>query len=265
MASDQNHAEENNTNKVSFTPEQQEKIDQIVNEAMGRAGKEARQEAANATAKIKELETTIAGLNTKLEIKPQPKAKEGDNEQLTALQSQIDEMKDASKTALGEVERYRKLVADREKEIENGRRELINERKYAAINKAAEPNKFINLDAVHKLTAESVKWDDDRKTFVVMNEKGGAKLNSSYEPMTLEEFYVDYAAKNPWLVRADATSGAGSFESQKSSLSLDGKYRLEDIFGPKSDSGKANALAKSNKAEYLRLKNMARESGLISY
>lgn len=257
MASDQNHAEE----KVVFSPEQQVRLDEIVKEAQGRAAKELRVEAERSAAKVAELQEAMDKL---LADAAKNAKKSGDApDEVEDLKSKIAEMKEASRGALAEVEKYRKQIADKDKAIEDSRRESDEIRKRIAITKAAETANFISPEDVYDLTSKHVKWNPESGKFVVVTESGTERLNASYEPMSLDEFYVDYASKKPFLVRGDAVSGVGSSESQRSALSVDGKHRVQDIFGKDSDSAKANALARSNKKEYLRLKGIAQESGLI--
>jgi hypothetical protein len=79
----------------------------------------------------------------------------------------------------------------------------------------------------------------------------------------LEEFYTDYAAKKPYLVRGDARSGTGSSETKTSQLSNNGKYEVSQIFGKTSIPALANKLAKENITEYRRMKEIAKSNGLI--
>jgi hypothetical protein len=259
---DQNNDKQNQ--KVTFTTEQQARIDELIREAMGRAGRETRTELESTRTQLQTLQAELNTAKDALKTAKTSTQKADAAGDIAALHSQIAEMKSAGLSTQQEVERLRKVAADKDKEIETAKQSALNVRKNVAMREAADRCKFVDTSDVVEMTDKFVRWEPTRNAFVVINESGQERFNAAYEPMTLEEFYVEYAAKKPHMVRGDARGGTGSAESQKSSLSGDGIPTLEQLFGPKANAAKANKLAMENIKEYRRLKELARSAGLIS-
>lgn len=250
-----------NDQAVTFDEKQQEKVNSLIREKMGEAAKETR-------AKLSETESILANAKAELESlraelakasKHKPAAGEPTVEE---LKSQIEEMKSVSQRSLADLEQQKRLALEKAKEANDAKAETLRVRKEVAIHRAASKAQFIDLNVVTKLTEDNVKWDEGRNKFIVVNESGTERLSSSMDPISLEDFYKEYAANSPYLIRPDARSGAGSSQNQ-SGLSSNGKYDVKQIFGKDSVPALANKLAKENKVEYNRLKQVARENGLI--
>ncbi len=263
---DKNQASEKNDEqkKVVFSEEQQAKVNELIQDAMGRAGREARERAAaleqnvaTLTSKLTAAEEALKNASTKTE-KSNAKA------DVDALSAQIEEMKRAGQTTAQELEALRAKEKALLQEAAAARNETLSVRKQVAIQSAAGKVNFVDVSIVAKLTEDSIKWDEAKKTFIVVNEQGQPRLNASFDPMSLEEFYTDFAAKNPYLVRGDVKPGVGSSQNKRFDVSGNGKFTVTDVFGPKSDSKKATQLMKDDPAEYRRLKTMAKEQGLIA-
>jgi len=111
--------------KVTFTPEQQVKIDSLIRESMGRAGNEARATAARLEAEAEVLRAEVARLR-------------GDRE---GLESNL---------------------SVKEKEAKSARAETIAVKKQNAIQAAATEHNFFNPQVVSKLTEEKSKWDEGK-------------------------------------------------------------------------------------------------------
>jgi hypothetical protein len=249
--------------KVTFTPEQQARIDEIIREAQGRAGKEARTELENLKTQMQTMQSELQTAKEALKNAKTPQQKSEAQDDIAALQNQINEMKAAGTSTQQELERLRQAAASKDKEVSAAREEAKQIRKEVAMQKAASKVNFVNIGVVTKLTGDNIRWDDTRNTFIVVNEHGTERLNAAYEPMSLDEFYTEFAAQNPYLVRGDVKGGAGSTESQRSGLSSNGKYTVEQIFGKKSVGALANKLNKEDPKEYARLKAIALENNLI--
>lgn len=265
---DDNNQDQNNNQKVTFTPEQQARIDEIIREAQGRAASEVRAELDTTKRQLQEIQAQLLEARTALEQartsnNSNNRQSNNSNADVEALQAQIAEMKNARQGIESQLQSLQQQLAAKDREVAAAKDREMNIRKEVALSKAAGKIGFVDLGSVMKLTADLVKYDEATGRFVVVNEQGQVRLNSAYEPMSLEEFYQEFAAKNPWTVRSDLKPGVGSTESQRSGLSGDGKYTVEQIFGPKSNAALANKLARENKAEYRRLKTIAQESGLI--
>ena len=247
--------------KITFTPEQQTKIDELIRSAMGRAGSEHKAEATVALQKAAQLEADLAAAKADLAA-AKGSGKKDAKETVEALEASIAEMRSANQATKDEVERLRKITADKDGEIAKAKNDTVNVRKQVAIQNAAGKCGFVDVEEVAALTEKFVSTDDSGK-FIVLNEAGTPRVNSSYNPMTLEEFYTEYAAKKPHLVRGDVKLGTGASQAART-LSGNGKYELTQIFGPKSNSALANKLGTENPQEYKRLKVIAREAGLVA-
>lgn len=250
--------------KVTFTPEQQSKVNELIQDAMGRAGKTAREEAATFKTELQKVQTDLAAAQAALSNADTKGDKEAAKGDIAALRSTIDEMKRAQQTHVDETKRLQGLVTSKEEEVKTARSEAINIRKEIAITNAASKVNFVNNEVVTKLTKDSISWDGEKNRFFVVGVDGTPRLNASFDPMSLEEFYTEFAAQNPYLVRGDVKGGVGSKESNRSDVSNNGKYEVKQIFGKDSISRLASQLMKDNPAEYRRLRTIAVASGLLA-
>lgn len=237
--------------KVEFSAEQQAKVQELIDSAVGRVAGKIRSE----------YEPKVADLQRQLDDAKKPKqhGKEGDGD------ANLDEYKRVIEQAKQEAERFRTMAQEREREIAAAREESLSIRKEVAIAEAASEIPFFNLGVVKTLTKDNIQWDAERGQFVVRGENGQIRLDSTLEkPLSLKAYFTEFASNNKYLVRADVKQGSGSSESSRSSVASNGRYEVTDIFGPKSDSRKAAALMKDNPQEYKRLKGLAKEGGLIA-
>jgi ribosomal protein L16 Arg81 hydroxylase len=248
---------------IQFSPEQQERINEIIRESMGRAGSEARKQAEEAQTQLQTLQKELEAAKAELGKAKTPSEKKDAKAEADALAAQIAEMKQIQTQTAAEMDRLKQLAAAREKDIESAKRETINVRKQNAIQNAASNQGFIDAEIVAALTADAIQYDTEKGRFFVLGENGQPRLNSAYEQMTLEEFYAEYAQKKPYLVRGDIKAGAGSSEAQRSALNAAGKYTVDQIFGKTSNASLANKLAMTQPKEYARLKAEAKDKGII--
>jgi len=247
--------------KVTFDERQQEKVTELIKAAKGEAAKELRAERDALKAASDALQAQLEAAKADLAKSKTPSEKKDAKGDVEALQAQIAEMRTVTDGVKAEAARLKAAAELKAKEAQDARELVSNYKRDAAIREAAGKVGFYDPADVATATSASVSWDEDRKSFVVI-ENGTVRLNNAIEPMSLEEYYQEFAAKKPYLVRGDVKGGAGSKLGDRP-LSSDGKHELADIFGPKADGGKANALKKSNPAEYARLKVLAKQSGLI--
>jgi len=250
-----------NEEPVTFDERQQAKINALIQQKQGEAAREVRAELATAKAAEAALAAELATAKAAL-AKATPAGKGKAAEDVAELQAQVNEMKLASQSTLQELETTKRLAMDKAKEVADAKNETLKVRKEVAMHKAVGKLSFVDPAMVAKLTDDSIKWDEQKGRFVVISESGTEKLNASMEPMSLEEFYKGFATENPYLVKADARGGAGSSQSQVG-LSSNGKYEVTQIFGKTSNADLANKLARENKQEYMRLRTVAKENGLI--
>lgn len=262
MATDANGNEIQANEKITFTPEQQSRVDAIVKESMGRAASDVRSNLEKVTAEKTQLEADLAVAKAAVKSATTSGDKKEAKENAEALQNQLAEMKTVHTNILSDLERNKKLLKDKEEEVIKAKAETVNVRKQQAITSAAAKAGFVDLNIVAKLTDDQIKFDESRGKFVVLNEQGTERLNNAYETMSLEEFYKEYAVNNPFLVKSDVKGGSGSSQNQKTNYS--GKYEVAQIFGKASNAALANKLAMENPQEYKRLRAAAVENGVIA-
>jgi hypothetical protein len=212
--------------KVTFTPEQQVKIDSLIRESMGRAGNEARATAARLEAEAEVLRAEVARLR-------------GDRE---GLESNL---------------------SVKEKEAKSARAETIAVKKQNAIQAAATEHNFFNPQVVSKLTEDKIKWDEGKQKFVVLGDDGSERLGVDGNSLTVSAFLKEFGVSNSYLVRGDVKTGVGSAENQRPYTTTTERDRLKAIFGKGSDSKKANDTAMRDPQGYKQMKREARSLGII--
>jgi hypothetical protein len=215
--SEQIQVPETPSTKVTFSAEQQAKIDELIRAAMGRAGNDARATAARLEAEAEALRAEVARLN-------------GDKSGL-------------------------------EREAKSARDEAVAFRKQTAITEAGVKFNFYDPAQLAKLTSDEVGWDGKR--FVITGEDGTPRVGLDGTPLSVDEFFREFATKNPHLVKGDVKPGVGSRENQIPHPTIGEKEKLAKLFGRGSDGKAANDLALSDPNEYKRQRHVARRLGLI--
>lgn len=224
--------------KVTFTPEQQEKIDTIVKEAMGRASREKTQEIVTLNSKLTDLERDLA--EAKQAVQPDARTKE--------YQAVVAKLELKNEQALQELfdlhEHSKQMEASKDAEIARHKAASEDVHLRSAISNAASKVGFVNNEQVFELTHRFVRRDADTGQYRIYDPAGSVRLNAAYEPMTLEEYYTEFAASMPHMVRANARGGAGSVASVHLPKPQPKGFEVTQIFGSKSDSRLANDLAR---------------------
>jgi hypothetical protein len=259
----QNNSEQNNNDqvKVTFDERQQARVNELIREKQGEAAREIRAQNAELQRQMAEMQAQLAEATKSQRKNPTAEGAED----IEALKNVISEMKSVTAQRDQELDRYKQQLSAKASEVEKTRQEMVNIRRGMAIRDAASKANFVDLNAVSKLTEDSVKWDDSKGRFLVVNpETGTERMNAAFEPMSLDEFYTEYAARNPYLVRGEARGGAGSYENQRNGASMVGRYEVESVFGPKGNALIAAKLFKSDPDEYKRLRKVAVEKGWLS-
>lgn len=242
--------------KPVFSDEQQIRVNELIREAQGRAAKDVRTEAARLAAEVVTLKEQLA---EQLAEKPT-------TEKVVDTKTSEPDFKAENQRIKREYENENKLAkqeAQRERDDSTAlRQELKEVRRQEAIRTAMDSLgvEFVSPKAAVKLSEESIVWDEDRKRYVVHDDKGQLRYNKALEPLDLSEFYHTFVSDNPYLIKAQLRSGAGSKES---SAGGSNKYKLEDLFGSKSKGQLAQKLAAENITEYRRMRAVAKEQGLI--
>lgn len=225
------------TTKVEFTAEQQEKVNKLIQDGMGRAAKEAKEQLAAIAAEKEALAAKLEELTKK------PKAADEDVNKILEAQRVNESLKEQMKA-------IRETAAQKEAEAQAARNQAQDMSKMYALEKAIS-GRFIDPDMIISSTKDQIGWDEAFQRWVIKNPEGSPRMNASLEPMSLEEFYEEVATKKPWAVNANFRGGTGA---SKSGGGLVGKYTADELFGPKPNVQAAIELMRTNPAEYKRLK-----------
>ena len=240
-------------NKVEFTPEQQEKVNKLIQEAQGRAAKEVKTQLEKTTEELQAMRDRIKELQEQ----------EDKKKTTEPPQELVNKLKEAERllgTFQNEVASLKNLAKEKETEAAKAMETKRELERLWALEKAAGSERFVDLNLVIKDTKDQVKFDEQYNRYVVLNPDGGVRMNKSMEPMTLTEFYEEYAATKPWVVNPTFKGGAGSSKSSGAG----GKYTVEDIFGNKPGAAtKAMKLMKEPPEQYRLLRAQAKEQGLL--
>jgi hypothetical protein len=251
---DNNQATDQNVGKVTFTDEQQARVNELLREAQGRAAKEVKTERdrlAEELRVLKETQTTTGNTSDKTGEPPKP----GDIDYKKEVERIKKEYDNENKLTKAEA----KAASDRAEAVE---RQLRTRDRFDAIREAMDGIgvEYVNRNDAVVLSEKHVVWDTERKRYVIHDESGNLRYNKSLEPLSLTEFYQGFVTERPYLIKAQVRGGAGSKESVTTGTE---KYKLEDLFGPKSIGKLAQQVATKDIAEYRRLKAAAKDAGLI--
>ena len=160
---------------VKFDRAQKDRVDEIVREAMGRAGREAREKAARLELEVATLKAT--------QVTPEPGLQE--------IAAQLAEMKTEKAALLAE--RQERAIVDRLRKVAGDR--------------------FVDSALALRLLREEVQLASDGSLRVV-DEVGVDRRNETLDPMSIEDLIADFADRKPFLVRGSVMGGTGSTESQ---------------------------------------------------
>ena len=220
---------EPNAEKVVFDEIQQKKVDELIRESMGRA-------ASSVKAELHAAQT-----------------------RLTTLEAELQAAKDAAAAASGDV------VKAKDAEILKAKAETIAVRKQNAITEAGAKYNFYDPgNQLAKLTGDQIKFDGERNRFVVVGDDGTPRVGlDGSTPLTVDEFFREFATKNPHLVKGEVRPGVGSSESQTWKPAPTEREKICRLFGKNSDAVACNRLALSDPAEFKRQRYLAKSYGLI--
>ncbi len=241
--------------KVDFTDEQQEVVNELIRRKQGEAAAQVRAELATAQGKMTDMESKLASLTADLEVAKLEKPGKTNAE----YEAKLAQMKQATSD---ELKNLRDKANEASKNEALAKQQVIDTRKQVAMRDAAGAAKFVNASQAIKLAGENVKFDEAKGRFVVVDDYGTERMNSQFDPMTLEQYFAEFAGKNKHLVLSDARSGTGATETTQQTKE-GGEVKLTDLFGKGSSSILANQLALRDKAEYNRLRAKAVAQGLI--
>lgn len=245
--------------KVVFDDAQQAKVNALIIEAQGRAAAETRAALATAVAAKEKADADLATARAALAAAPKALSA-ADQTELTRALAQMDEIKSAAATAKAESDRILASAQADRNARDAALASVASIKKENAITAAAQSLGFVKPEMVAKMTSDAVKISADGVVSIVKPD-GTVKLNNSLEPMTLQEFYTEFAKENPFMVRGEVRPGTGAFEALgRPSL---GQYKLEDLFGAKSNSKLVNDLSLRDPKTYKELRVKAVAQGLV--
>lgn len=115
-------------------------------------------------------------------------------------------------------EAYRKAYAKAQRNISGGADveqlkaevdRLKDERKTAALLRAISRHHVVDADEVTELLRNRIRTAEDG-SFHVVAESGAARVNTTGQPMSVEEFVDSWLSERPHHLRPSASAGAGS-------------------------------------------------------
>lgn len=169
----QDQQAENAAKPVEFSPEQQAKVNELIDKAHAKA--------------LGKAEKQMSDLRAELEALKADKSKK--------TESTFDEA--AAKKLLAETEaRYQAQIT-----------QMLGTQKSGLLMTAAAKANAVNPEVVAKLVGDSVVYEDGKWSVQV---DGKTVTNARLEPMTVDEFIAKYLDENPYLKRAANAGGAGS-------------------------------------------------------
>jgi exonuclease VII large subunit len=220
------------TQGVTFTAEQQTKLDEIIRDSMRRTAREVRQQLEAEKQRATQLETD-------LQVARDALANASNSEERDRLADEVQTLTSDLAT-----EKAARLTAE---QIATAKR------RESFISKKCLDYNFVDADIVASLTESDIEWSEQKQGFVIVDSE-----------MSPEEYFADFATKKPYLVKSDIRTGSGSSDSSRSGLnSGQQRYKVTDVFGRGSNSQLANKIALESPAEYRRLKSEAKNKRLI--
>jgi len=211
--------------KVEFSPEQQAKVQELINEAFGKGASKTEKELKKATDAIEALIGKIAKPeeakpgatkdDKKVDDKKQDDKKDdkGDDKvdgrtQLAKLQASFDElmtnfngMKTERDTLKGEKEQAVKQTRDH--------------KFVQTFEEVADEFKFFRNQTVRLELADQLRYEEDGSITVLNPKTGQPRLNTEMQPFSLKDLLADYAAKNSHMVKTEVDGGSDSKGNRK--------------------------------------------------
>lgn len=220
-------ANQQSKSKVSFSDDQQQIVDRLVDKVFAKAFEKGKAQAAGELeSKLAEANQTIEKLNKQLAVvkppdeeaqdRPAPPAK-ADKKAAAAQSPDIQQL-------LARFEELQSLATSLKSERDQAKEELTKHRdltRKARIKEefidASKGINFFDPMEVFSLVREVIDIDGESENVVVKNPKTGQpRLNSNMEPMSLAEYLAEFAKTKPYMVKAPtADGGTGAGASRK--------------------------------------------------
>lgn len=199
---------------VTYTDEQQNHINGLVNDSFDRAFKKAEKAAA---AKLAPLQTELDELRAKLAVPPTPPAAAAPakkdepvaDARVLEMQARLDEMK-AIADQLREAERAAKAEAKLAQA--RGKKTRIKEE----FIRAADKVDFFDRMDVFNLVEGQLDLDPESDRVVIVNPATNHPRQSVSGNMSIDEFINDFVKTKPHMVRSKAAAGGtGASEARR--------------------------------------------------
>ena len=213
------------TTKVEFSEAQQQVFDAALKRAMGRAGADSRAEAEKLRLENQRLKEVAAG--------------QGSADELERVRGEL---------ASSKLEQAAILEAS-----VKSQRDLV-------IAQESSKHGFIDVDTLQRLTRQNLRHNTTTGTFEVVDDSGVPVLNTAQEPISVTDYFADYAAKRPWLQRGTVKSGGGG--SSSGGVPVSTTLPLSHYWGPNSSAKDCNALSINRLLDYKRMRAEAVRQGL---
>lgn len=237
---------------VVFDDAQQSKVNAIV-----------LREKANLERKLQStFETEKADFLRQIEElkKPKPSTGRPGEEDAEALKGKVEEFKNLLETEKSRAKRWEEEAQAKAKEALIARSEAQLVQKRIAMSSAAAAAKFRNPEHAVSLSESNVKWDADHNKFIVLGDHGQPRMNNALEEMSLEEYFKDFASKNPYMVQGSVIPGFGTTPGAGP---VDSGVKVEEVFGKGSSAVLAQQLKRSDPVRYAALRKVALAQGRI--
>lgn len=195
--------------KIEFTEAQQAHIQKLFDTRFASISTKKEEEVTAAKAETARVAKELEDLRKKVptvEAPPTAHASTEEKEQMAALLRSEQSNTQAAKTAWEKEKERADSLAAVNSEI------LKTQAIHAAASNLENGLVFHDLPMVTELVKRSIVLDKDTNQYVVKI-NGVVKMNKSLQPMTLPEYFMEYATQRPYLVKSQVKPGSGSQES----------------------------------------------------
>lgn len=211
---------------VSLT---QERLDAIIKERMGAAGKAAREEAERLKVENQRLKEVAAG--------------QGSADELERVRGEL---------ASSRLEQAAILEAS------------VKQQRDLVIAQESNKHGFVDVETLQKLTRGNLKHDATTGSFIVTNDDGTPRVGpDGTTPVSVSDFFQDFGNRKPWLVKGTVLPGTGQGSSTGTIPPRDPGWA--HFVGPNSSARDANILCQTaeGKRRYAEYRRQARAAGAI--
>lgn len=197
----------------AFNNEQQEMINALINTKYREAYEKAESKYQKELSTLKSELDSVKTQKAQQEQKPGKEAKADNTAEVKTLHDKLAEAQKVMELHELEKKMLQEKQAELNASLEREKKERLLERKRNTIMAAATKSGFIDPHIVQRLVEDAITYDEAKNDWRVHNESGQERWNKNLQPMSIEEFFSEYAEKHPYLVRGSNMSGTGSMES----------------------------------------------------